>query len=154
MIEVTLEWYEWAMAATVGLMRHAEALRCGRRNAHGLSDEDGSALHIAGACGELAFAKWRGVFWPGGINTFKNTDVGKVQVRTRSKEDYDLIVRDGDADDEAFVLVVGTGVSYGIVGWLWGREAKRPEWSKCYGRRRPAYFVPQAALHPMEELPR
>jgi hypothetical protein len=153
--EVRLTWPEVSIGAVIGLFRHIEALKRQRPDAYGRSEADGWSDHIEGACGELAFAKAAHRYWTPTVNTFKTGgDVGIVQVRTRSRQDYQLLVRDDDADDAPFVLVRGRAPCYWVVGWIPGNEAKRTEWRKAYGGRPPAYFVPDEALFSMEDVPR
>lgn len=148
MIAVTLTWFELEMAAIVAVRRHVEALRQTRPDRYGAAgDADGWQLHLEGAFGELAFAKALGRYWDGSINTFHDGgDVGVVQVRTRSRSDYDLIVRDADRDGDYFVLVVGRSPSYTVVGYILGADAKQPKWSKDHGGHGAAFFVPQSEL--------
>lgn len=104
-------------------------------------------MHVEGALGELAVAKALGMYWSGSINGFRAPDVGQsIQVRTRSRHDYDLIVRDSDADEAAFVLVTGSAPEYHVRGWMRGALAKRDEYRQEHGGRPPAYFVPAAHL--------
>jgi hypothetical protein len=148
-IEVRLTPGEMEYAANVGAKRHIEALAKGRPDKHGFEGE-GWSVHIEGACGELAFAKALNKHWGGSVNTFKGGgDVGSVQVRTRSKSHYGLLVREDDDDNAAFVLVVGKEGRYRVVGWTWGGDAKRKQWRKKHGGRPAAYFVPQSALTPI-----
>lgn len=151
-MQIKLQWYEVFMAATVGIKRQVEALKEKRPDRHGFTGL-GWDVHVEGAVGELATAKALNRFWSGSINTFKDGgDVGTIQVRTRSKDYYDLIVRQDDADDDCFVLVVGTAPNYNVVGWIRGRDAKQEQWSKTHGDRPAAYFVPQANLRDLIEL--
>lgn len=146
-MRVTLEWFEVMLAATVGVRRQLEALRRGRPDCHGFDGATGWQVHIEGACGEMAFAKATGRYWSGSVNTFKiGGDVGAIQVRTRSREDYDLIVRDDDRDEDIFVLVIGQAPTYRVVGWIRGMDGKRACWRQRYGNRPVAYFIPQHAL--------
>jgi len=153
-LKVTLAWYELYMAATVGVKRQLEALKDARPDRHGY-EGNGWNVHVEGAAGELAAAKALDRFWSGSINTFKSDgDVGAIQIRTRSKAYYELIVRSDDADNDRFVLVTGTAPHYNVVGWITGRDAKRDEWLQTYGNRPAAYFVPQRELHDLEALRR
>jgi hypothetical protein len=92
----------------------------------------------------MAFAKWLGVYWEPTINTFKGrADVAGCEVRARTHHSYELLVRNNDLDDRPYVLLTGLAPDFLIRGWLFGREAKRPEWLRDYGgNRQPAYFVP------------
>lgn len=150
-MNVKLEWYEVMMAAVVGVRRNIAAMANGLKPADGYNGEDAWSIHIEGACGELAYAKATGQFWSGSVNTFRQGgDVGLTQVRTRSRDDYDLIVRERDNDDSVFVLVVGRCPNYRVVGSILAADAKaRPEWVKTYGGRPPAWFVPASGLRPI-----
>ena len=138
------------MAAQVGVRRMLESLRKGSAQANGC--EDTWTPHIEGACGEMVVAKALNRYWSGSVNTYSQPDVAEYQVRTRSKPEYQLIVRPDDDDEAPFVLVRGRAPSYDIVGWLYGYEAKQSIWLRTYGNRRPAYFVPDEALHDPSQL--
>jgi len=148
---VNLNWHEAAMASHVGWMRQLSAIKSGLVDRHGY-DGEGWSEHIEGACGELAVAKLLGVFWDGSVNTWKANDLPGIQVRTRSKHGYDLLLRDDDADEARWVLVTGRCPAYVVHGWISGADAKRPEYLQAYGGRPPAFFVPSSRLRPIDEL--
>lgn len=152
MIEITLTKEEMQMAALVGVSRHWESSQRGHRAAHGLDPALSTvSLHIDGAMGEIAVAKALGRYWTPGVNTFKEADLGKrLQVRTCPQHGGSLIVRTDDRDDHAFTLVTGSAPCLRVMGWLWGREAKRPEWLKEHGGREPAWFVPAGELRALK----
>lgn len=150
-MRVTLTWNEAAMAADVGRRRQLESLRSGLRDKHGY-EGDGWGNHIEGAMGEIALAKHLGVYWDGSINTFKANDLPGLQVRTRSRPTYELIIRKDDSPDERFVLVTGRCPNYTIQGWIAGRDGMQEQWLAAHGGRAPAYFVPHSALRPISEL--
>jgi len=146
---VTLTWHEVAMAAEVGKLRYLSAIKHNRRGRPGY--EGGRwTEHIEGAAGEYAVAKFLGIHWDGSVDAFQRADVGRLEVRTRSRHDWDLIVRQDDADDSPFVLVTGQAPEYRVRGWIRGGEAKRPEWLRDHGHHGPAWFVPAAALRDIE----
>lgn len=153
MVAVKLEWHEYAMAAEVGKLRQLSSIRQGLKHKYGMPGA-GWTEHIEGACGELAVAKVLGIYWDGSVNTFKNlADLrGNVEVRTRSRNDWDLIVRPDDNDFSVYVLVTGMCPDYNVVGWIPGIDAKRQEWLQTHGGRSPAYFVPQHALASVAKL--
>lgn len=153
MLEIHLTGSEVLLGAMCGLQRHMEALRKGLPDRHGY-EGDGWGVHIEGACGELAFAKAAGLYWNGSVNTFKvGGDVSGIEVRTRSRHDYELLIRPNDHDDAAYVLVTGKVPDFRVHGWLSGREAKQhSEWLQRHGNRPGAYFVPHDALHGLAEL--
>ena len=148
-VAVNLTETEIEIAAIVAAKRQASNLFKRRPDAHGARCEQGWSLHIEGACGEMAVAKWCGKYWNGAIGEMKADDVGKLQVRTRSNHTFDLIVHRDDPDKRAFVLVTGLAPNFILRGWIWGHEAKRDEWWKDPAGGRPAFFVPQSALRPM-----
>lgn len=147
-IEVTLTFAELLVGATIGINRHIRAIVRKQPDAYGATALDnGWQRHIEGACGELAAAKVKNLYWSASIDTFKNGgDVGNVQVRTRSRLEYDLIVREDDRDEDTFVLVTGQAPSYLVHGMILGREAKKEEFKETYGGRPAAYFVPKDRL--------
>ena len=146
---IRLNENELIMAANVGVRRQAASLQKNLRDMHGADPSKGWLLHIEGACGELAFAKAMNWFWNGSVNTFKLPDVGNVQVRTRSKDNYELIIRKNDTG--VFVLVTGVAPRYEVHGWF-NTLHVRDEWLKDHGGREKAFFVPQAELYPLATL--
>lgn len=152
-VSITLTWYELFLASQIGIRRQVAALQKKLPDKYGAKPDHGWQIHVEGAAGEMAAAKALGMYWSGSVNTFKvGGDVGSVQVRTRSRSDYDLIVRADDRDGDVFVLVVGASPSFDVVGWILGRDAKRSEWLRTHGGRPSAYFVPQEALSNIELL--
>lgn len=152
-MQVTLEWFEVSRAALVGISRNVEALRKGLQNSRPTNENEWH-IHVVGALGECAFAKATGRYWSGSVNTFKSGgDIGKnIQVRTRSKHSYDLIVRDGDKDDDIFVLVTGGPTDYEIRGWMLARDAKSEKYRANYGGYGDAFFVPAKDLHSISQF--
>jgi hypothetical protein len=144
--KIILTFSELFQAAMVGVMREVASRKQGRRQGNGRDNKNSWSDHIEGAAGEQAFAKALNLYCHGHVNAGHSLDVGDFQVRTRSKCYYDLIIRSDDADDEKFVLVIGESPNFSIIGWIYGREGKRPEWLKEYGNRPAAWFVPQASL--------
>ncbi len=152
-INVVLSWSELSVAADVGKYRHIRSLQKNLKDKHGFNGDDGWTIHVEGAAGEMAFAKAMNVYWSMACDVFKAPDIGgNVQIRTRSKDDYELIVRPGDSDTDAFVLMTGKAPHFCIKGWVTGKEAKQKEWSKAYANRPAAFFVPQSALHDLSTL--
>jgi hypothetical protein len=155
MIDVELTSAEVVTAAMVGVYRHVQALFAGYKPNAGFRDPDKAwHIHIEGACGEMAVAKAMKMFWSASVGTFKEGgDVGCLQVRTRSRIDYDLFVRPRDDPDSIFVLVIGNAPKFRVVGWIYGRDARQEKYLKDYGERSaPAWFVPQSDLYDMDCL--
>lgn len=152
-IRLELTPAEMLLAATTGVHRNVAAIRRGLPDVAGHSGS-GWDLHVEGACGEMAVAKHLGLFWNGSINTFRSgNDVGAWQVRTRSRADYDLVVRPNDKPENIFILVIGIAPVFDIIGWISGSDARRDEWKQTYGGRPEAWFVPQKNMNPMNTLP-
>jgi hypothetical protein len=161
---VTLEWYEVALASRVGLSRQLNALSHGKAEADGRGGEPGWNHHIEGALGELAAAKFLGLYWGGPINTYKiGGDVGtRIQVRTRSECWYGLKIKGSDRNDDIFVLCLGRCPIYHVRGWVYAGDVrayldKNPAAKATWvidpaGRGCPNIFVPQSALRPVYEL--
>lgn len=151
MTSITLNWHECEMAVQVGVRRQLSSLSKNSRPGEGY-EGSGWDIHIQGALGEMAVAKALNVYWSGSVNTFAACDLPGLQVRTRSRHWYDLIVRSRDSDDEPFILVTGECPTFTVHGWIYGRDAKKPKWLREYGNRPAAYFVPQGALRPLKAL--
>ena len=142
------------MASEIGRLRQLAAIKSGRADRYGFEGL-GWSEHIEGACGELAVAKALKVYWDGSINTFSAPDLeGGVQVRTRSRADYELIIREADNSDQIYVLVTGRCPAYAVVGWILGAHGKREEWARSHGGRQSAFFVPHSALNDMTSFHR
>jgi hypothetical protein len=152
---VTLEDFEMDIANFVGHRRQEEAEKKGLPDKHGFEGgtAEGTHIHCCGAVAEFAVGKALDIHWGGSVNTFKRGgDVGHFQVRYRSQEHYQLIVRADDRDEDIFILVRGTPPTLDVVGWLTGKDAKNPEWVRRYGGRPPAFFVPDDQLKPTVDL--
>ncbi len=151
-IVVELTWYEQIAAAHVGLLRQIESMRLGKKS-H-TSGEANWSLNIEGALGEKAFAKGTNRYYSGSVNTFRTGgDVGEIQVRTRSKNGYELYCNERDRDADQYVLLIGSMGKYEIMGWAYGHEIKKPEHlKKLTAYSRPAYFMPTSKLRDPREL--
>lgn len=154
-VEVSLEPYEFSLAVDVGVRRQMAAVLTGKRDKYGIDPEGGWGVHIEGACGEMAVAKYLDRYWNGSVNTFRlGGDVGDLQVRTRSHHDYDLLIREADRAGDTFVLVTGQAPHFRIHGWIEAAEARQPRWLKAHGQRGQAWFVPQSELRTIDSLKR
>lgn len=158
---VRLEPWELLMAAEEAGRRWAAA------EAHAKRDRGGQAnsadMHVAGVCGEVAAAKWTGRYWTAGERG--SGDVGGLEVRTRRADARDerpcLLIQPYDEQHRPatpFVLVVGQGVEYRLVGWTTPQEARRlaqlggAQVADPGNRGRPCIAVPQIALNPVDEF--
>jgi hypothetical protein len=152
---VHLDWYEQYFASCCGLLRRAEAIQQRSPNSGGKPDRDRQLLvDIDGAGSECAFAKYFNLYWPAGVNTYKQQpDVfPNFDVKCMSQLAVgNLIVEQGDREDWTYVLVSGTMPDYTLLGWMLGKDVKQKqhwrEHPRCTG-----YWVPQSDLHTIEEL--
>lgn len=160
--EVILTQREMMLGAQCGVMRNIASMMAGHEPANGFDEEKGDDawnVHIEGACGEVAAAKILNRFWSPTVNTFSAADIGKnLQVRTRSRHDYELYIRPktstyrGDNPDNCFVLLTGKAPRYIIRGYMLARDAMKEEWSQTHGGRPAAWFVPTKHLLPWRDL--
>jgi hypothetical protein len=113
-------------------------------------------IHLLGAAGEVAVASYLGMK----EHLFKETEArrgsddlpGGIDVKTRSKASYDLIVQRQSDPNKKFVLVTIENQQTLIHGWCYGHEALQERFWADPARGRPAYFMPKECLRPMETL--
>ena len=137
--------------------------RQGVNEAKGLRGRNGGAwkgskaldIHLLGAAGEVAVASYLGMK----EHLFKETearrgsdDLPGIDVKTRSKSRYDLIVQRQSDPNRKFVLVTIENQQTLIHGWCYGKDAMQNQFWKDPARGRPAYFVPKEHLHPIDTL--
>ena len=134
-------------------MNEAKGLR-GRNKGPRFGDE-ALKVHLLGAAGEVAVASFLGLKH----ELFKESearrgseDLPGIDVKTRSRHSYDLIVQRQSDPDKKFVLVTIENQQTLIHGWCYGKDAMQSQFWKDPARGRPAYFVPKYALHPIETL--
>src|SRR6516164_7258442 len=152
-IEVILTRWELMTGAICGSMRQIEALLNNSADAHGFNEEHGWNIHIEGACAEIAAAKALQRYWECGVNVFHAPDIGhNIQVRRRSRHDWDLYVRPKDNPDHLWVLVTGIAPRFVVRGYMLGHEIRREGRQETYGGRPPAWFVSQDKLHDINDL--
>ena len=130
----------------------------GLRGRNGGAWQGGKALdiHLLGAAGEVAVASCLGLK----DYLFKETEAkkgscdlpGSIDVKTRSKTAYDLIVQKGESPDKRFILVTIQDQKTLIWGWCWGKDAMQEQYWADPARGRPAYFFPKEALRSMNLL--
>jgi hypothetical protein len=100
-----------------------------------------------GAQGEISYARWSGQYWGGRNRSFKEPDVGLVQVRATHRLDGHLIIRPNDKKVERYVFVVVSRGRCRIVGWMDSNAAKQDRYW-----RKDSWWVPQADLTPLERI--
>jgi len=112
-------------------------------------------IHLLGAAGEMAVASYLGLKH----ELYKETeakrgsdDLPGIDVKTRSKHKYDLIVQRNEDPAKKFVLVTIENKTTLIHGWCYGHEAMQERYWADPARGRPAYFVPKEVLKPLSLL--
>lgn len=112
-------------------------------------------VHLLGAAGEMAVASHLGLkhlLYQETEAKRGSDDLPGIDVKTRSKHAYDLIVQKNEDPHKKFVLVTIENQLTFIHGWCWGKEAMEKEFWKDPARNRPAFFFPKDLLHSMNEL--
>jgi len=142
---IELDEWEMLLAAHAGIMRQVENLKRNRTPHYGAKNTNDWQLHIEGCMGEFALAKFLNIRWSG-KGRLRAPDVGDVDVRTRSRDFYELILHPNDPDDRVFWLLCGVNGRYTVKGWIRGRDGKKQEFWKDPAKGRPAFFVPHSAL--------
>jgi hypothetical protein len=148
---------ERSLAMAEGLRRQrvneAQGLR-GRNNGprYGQKALD---IHLLGAAGEMAVASHLGMkqFLYRETEARRGSDdLPGIDVKTRSRHKYDLIVQRNEDSNKKFVLVTIEKQTTLIHGWCYGKEAAvDANWADPAGGRA-AYFVPQSKLHAINLL--
>lgn len=155
--EVRLTHHETLVACFVGLMRQIKSLSRRSHDTYGFDGEanDGWKLQMNGACAEQAFAKATNRHWDCSVDVFSRPDfMPDIDIKARPCHTSRLIVRPDAKDEWKYVHVTGTPFGrHQIHGWIYGRDAKRPEWLVAPDPRRPPCFeVPHDALMGIEEV--
>jgi hypothetical protein len=134
-------------------VNEARGLR-GRNNGPRFGDK-ALQVHLLGAAGEMAVASYLGLK----DHLYQETearrgsdDLPGIDVKTRSRYKYDLIVQKQEDPRKKFVLVTIEDHKTFIHGWCYGREAMEEKYWADPARGRPAYFVPKSELRSMESL--
>lgn len=77
---------------------------------------------------------------------------GDIEVKTRSKHSYDLIVQRNERADKKLVLVTVEKDKILLHGWCVAGDVMKEEFWADPARGRPAYFVPKKYLRDISEL--
>ena len=112
-------------------------------------------IHLLGAAGEMAVASHLGMkdfLYQETEAKRGSDDLPGIDIKTRSKHSYDLIVQRSENPEKKFVLVTIEDKTTLIHGWCYGHEAMREQYWADPARGRPAYFVPKEALKPLSSL--
>lgn len=155
MSEITLSFAEMLIAGNAGVLRQVNALRQ-RLHDPDAHHRDPLEAHVSGAIAEWAVSKALGVPWDPTVGIrwagAVDGDVGRIEVRSTSLGNGCLIAHDYSFDERIYLLVLShRAPTFVLRGWLPGSDCKRQEWWRDRAPR-PAYFVPQHALRPVEAL--
>jgi hypothetical protein len=151
-IPIELTWPELWLAINAGVLRRLNGVRNRRAEPYGVRPTAAWNDDINGSIGELALAKYLGIFWSGTVGRLDLPDVGRLQVRSKTQADHRLVVLNSDDDAHLFVSVlVGIPVC-NLCGWMSARDAKDPAWLLPDESKPDRFFVPNTALLPMEML--
>jgi hypothetical protein len=158
-VAITLSPENLALARAEALRRQSQNEAKGLRGRNKAPDKGEKALkmHLLGCLGEVAVAELLGMqehlFQAENAVRGAADLPGNIEVKTRSKHNYDLLVQLDDDPSKVFVLVTHEGGETAQVwGWIHGRDAARKEWIREFVRGRPCYAVPQKALNPIESI--
>ena len=125
------------------------------RNGGAATGATALTIHLLGAAGEMAVASYLGLkhcLYQETEAKRGSCDLPGIDVKTRSRHGYDLIVQQNESPNKKFVLVTIQDKKTVIHGWIGGKDAMKQEyWSDPAGGR-PAFFVPKTALRPMSTL--
>ena len=148
---------EKSLAMEEGMRRQGVNEEKGLRGRNGGAWKGSKALdiHLLGAAGEMAVASHLGMkdFLYKETQAKKGSDdLPGIDIKTRSKHSYDLIVQKREDPRKKFVLVTIENQKTLIHGWCYGHEAMKEEFWADPARGRPAYFVTKEHLHSMESL--
>ena len=132
-----------------------EALGLKGRNGGVAVGDKALTVHLLGAAGEMAVASHLGLkefLYQETEAKRGSCDLPGIDVKTRSRHHYDLIVQKNESPTKKFVLVTIEGKKTLIHGWIGGKDAMKEEYWADPARGRPAYFVTKTALRPMNTL--
>jgi hypothetical protein len=157
-IEFVFTPEERRLAMEEGVRRQAvnEAKGLRGRNKGPRFGDKALEVHLLGAAGEMAVASYMGLknhlYAEKEARRGSDDLPGGIDVKTRSKHRYDLLVQRNENPDRKFVLVTIQDQKTLIHGWAFGRDCMKEEFWADPARGRPAYFVPQSELRSMESL--
>jgi len=149
---------EILQCAIWGSMRNIESGRMAADKHGASSDRDGWQLNIMAVMAEAAWAKHRNIYYNASMNDYRAKDVGNYyQIRSSSivyKSNACLRLHESDDDDLPYILALVGMRDVVFVGWMYGFCGKQPQfWRDRWGVGRPAFFIEQSDLLPMDTVP-
>jgi hypothetical protein len=156
-IEFVFSPEERRLAIEEGMRRQAvnEAKGLRGRNKGPRFGDKALEVHLLGAAGEMAVASYMGLkehLYAEKEARRGSDDLPGIDVKTRSKHSYDLIVQKNEDARKKFVLVTIESQKTFLHGWCYGEEAMEEQYWADPARGRPAFFVPKTVLRSMETL--
>jgi hypothetical protein len=127
----------------------------GRNNgpAHG---DTALRLHLIGAAGEMAVAALLDMEHFLYQETRPNRNFSdlppNIEIKTRSRHYYDLVVQLDERPDKILVLVTIENRQTFVHGWIKSEDAMQKQWKQEYVKGRPAFFIPKDQLLPLSLL--
>lgn len=113
-------------------------------------------MHRIGCLGEMAAAvalDFEGEVFRDKVVVKDGADLPQdIEVKTRSRHYYDLIVQKNERPDKNMVLVTVEGGQILIHGWCVAGDVMEKRFLKDPAGGREAYFVPKSQLKPLESL--
>ena len=112
--------------------------------------------HFYGCAGEMAVAGYLGLEDYLFLETKPVADSfdlpGKIEVKTRLKHSYDLLIPVDDNPEKLFVLVTIWGLTTLIQGWALGSDVMLAKYLKSYRQGSTVYSIPKLRLNPISTL--
>ena len=161
-VEILLSDEQLALAMVEAERRQTvnEAKRLRGRNRAPARGDAALEMHKLGCTGEFAVAVFLGmqehVFQEQAARAGSVDLPGNIEVKTRSKHGYDLLIQLDDDPNKLFVLATCNRALDArrviISGWAYGKDVMKRELVREFVRGRPCYAVPQSILKPIESL--
>ena len=150
-VEVHLTPAEMMMAAQAGIMRHVENIKEDTDGTYGVFQPSNWQIHIEGALGEFALAKFLNLWWSG-KGTRDAPDVDIYDARTADSDNKRLILHVRDKDERIVFFLTGINGSYKVRGWIKGEDGKKQKYWTDPNTGRPAFFVPVSDLNELSDF--
>jgi hypothetical protein len=155
-VNLTEEQRNKALAEADRRQSYNESRNLSGRNRAPAKGSKALNMHQLGAIGEMAAAVYFGVedqVFSATTAVRNSSDLpGDIEVKTRSKHSYDLIVQKNERPDKKIVLVTVENNEVRVHGWCVAGDVMRQQFWADPARGRPAYFVPKRALNPLSTL--
>jgi hypothetical protein len=153
---ITFDEKDLLLATSVAIRRNSSNIKNRVRTEHNTNLRKTSWQgHCIGALGELAVCFYFGVEFKTEIGNFNDLDVANAyEVRTGWRKDSHLAMFPEDFDNVPFIHVRGSLDKFGIMGWLWGKEAKQQRWWRDKWRNgRTNYYIHEDNLRCIKTIP-